>query len=204
VLAFSQVVFVIVSVWYSVTGGDDGLNGIPIPGVLFSHANCYYFVSIIVAVCLRILYIIRQSPFGRALHAIRDNRARAGFIGINTRLYIYIAYVISGVFTGIAGILLVVLMHGAFPQYAGAVRSADLLFVCILGGMYDFSGPIVGALLYIVIQFLVYRYTEYWPLVLGTAVVSIAIFFRGGVVGFIAEKKRELERRKEQRNAAGS
>jgi branched-chain amino acid transport system permease protein len=198
-LAFAQVIWVVASVWYGVTGGDDGLNGIPVADWLYSMTASYYFILVVVAICLFALYIIRNSPFGRSLHALRDNRVRAGFIGINTKLYIYIAFVISGVFCGIAGILLVVLLHCAFPGYAGFIKSGDFLFVCLLGGMYNFSGPIVGAFLFILINFIVSRYTEYWPLVMGFGVLLIALFFRGGVVGFLTGKyqgyrmKKELE-----------
>jgi len=201
-LAFSQVVWVIVSVWYSVTGGDDGLNGIPIPGLLFSAGGSYYFVLTVVGVCLLLLFLIRESPFGYSLHAIRDNRKRSGFIGINQKLHIYIAIVISGLFCGIAGILLVVLLHAAFPGYASLTKSGDFLFVCLLGGMYHFSGPIVGSFLYILLHFIIHRYTEYWPIFLGTGLTVIAIFFRGGVVGFAMEKYQSYLFRGRTRNAS--
>lgn len=187
-LAFAQVIWVIVSVWYSVTGGDDGLNGIPVIDVFYSITNTYYFILTMVGICLFVLYLIRQSPFGRSLHALRDNRTRAGFIGINTRLYIYIAFVISGLFCGIGGILLVVLLHCAFPSYAHFIKSGDFLFVCLLGGMYNFSGPIVGAFLFMFLHFIISRYMEYWPLLVGLGTLLIALFFRGGVTGFITER----------------
>jgi branched-chain amino acid transport system permease protein len=184
-LGFSQVIWVITSVWYGVTGGDDGLNGIPIIKSLFSINSTYYFVLAAVGICLLALYLIRGSPFGRYLHALRDNRTRASFIGVNTRRSIYIAYVISGFFCGIAGILIVIQLHSAFPSYAGFVKSGDFLFVCLLGGMYSFLGPLVGAFLFIFLNFFICRYTEYWPLFMGLGIILIALFFRGGVVGFM-------------------
>jgi branched-chain amino acid transport system permease protein len=187
-LAFSQIIWVICSVWYGITGGDDGVNGIPVPAVLFSVTNKYYFILLVVGISLGCLYIFRESAFGRCLHALRDNRTRASFIGINTKQQIFMAYVISGVFCGIAGVLLVILLHCAFPSYAGFVKSGDFLFVCLLGGMYYFTGPMVGAFLFVLINFVVSRYTEYWPIVMGTGVILIALFFRGGVTGFLVEK----------------
>jgi len=187
-LAFAQVIWVIVSVWYSVTGGDDGLNAIPVIDAFYSITNSYYFILVVSGICLFALYLIRESPFGRSLHALRDNRTRAGFIGINTRQYIYIAFVISGLFSGIAGILLVILLHCAFPGYAHFIRSGDFLFACLLGGMYNFSGPIVGAFVFMFLHFIISRYMEYWPLVMGLGTLLIALFFRGGVTGFITER----------------
>jgi branched-chain amino acid transport system permease protein len=187
-LAFAQVIWVVVSVWYSVTGGDDGLNGVPVIHALYPTTTAYYFILAVAGICFFVLYLIRQSPFGRSLHALRDNRTRAGFIGINTRQYIYIAFIISGLFCGIAGILLVVLLHCAFPGYAHFIKSGDFLFVCLLGGMYNFSGPIVGAFLFMFLHFIISRYMEYWPLVMGLGTLLIALFFRGGVTGFITER----------------
>lgn len=187
-LAFAQVVWVIASVWYGVTGGDDGLTGVPVINWLYSATNSYYFILGVVVISLLALYLIRESPFGRSLHALRDNRTRAGFVGIDTRRYIYIAFVISGLFCGIAGILLVILLRCAFPGYAHFLKSGDFLFVCLLGGMYNFTGPIVGAFLFILLNFFISRYTEYWPLFMGLGTISIALFFRGGVTGFIEEK----------------
>jgi branched-chain amino acid transport system permease protein len=187
-LAFSQIIWVIVSAWYGVTHGDDGLNGIPVPNWLHSTTNCYYFVLVVVALCLAGLYLTRESPFGRSLRALRDNRTRASAIGIDIRKHIFIAFVISGLFCGVAGILLVVHLHCAFPSYVNFIKSGEFLFVCLLGGMYNYVGPIVGAFLYLFLHHLITRYTEYWPLVLGLGIVLIAIFFRGGVAGFVIEK----------------
>jgi len=192
-LAFAQVIWVTVSVWYNVTGGDDGLNAIPVPDMLYSAQGSYYFILVVSGICLTILYLIVNSPFGRSLHALRDNRTRASFIGIDTKKHIFIAFVISGLFCGVGGVLLVILLHCAFPGYSGFLKSGDFLFVCLLGGMYNFSGPIVGAFLFITLHYVICQHTEYWPLVLGVGVISIAIFFRGGVTGFIFEKYKSLK-----------
>lgn len=191
-LAFAQVIWVFVSTSYRFTGGDDGLTGIPMPSLLSSITSTYYFILIIVTICILLLYLIRESPFGDALHALRENRIRAEFIGIKTKVYIYIAFIISAIFTGIAGILLVTVIHCAFPGYASFVKSGDFLFACLLGGMYNFAGPIAGAFIYILLDYTVSRFTEYWPLTLGIAIVLIAIFLRGGIVGFVLERYRRL------------
>lgn len=185
--AFAQIIWVITSVWYGVTGGDDGLNGIPILNSLYPIGNRYYFILTAAGACLLAMYLMRESPFGRYLHALRDNRTRAAFIGINTRQCIYIAFVISGVFCGIAGILMVIHLPSAFPTYGNFVKSGDFLFVCLLGGMYNFIGPLVGAFLFIFLNFFISRYTEYWPLCMGLGIILIALFFRGGVTGSIME-----------------
>ena len=180
----------IASVLYRVTGGDDGLNGVPVAPLLHSITNSYYFILTVVGICMLALYLMRESPFGRYLNALRDNRTRASFIGVNTRQSIYIAFVVSGVFCGIAGILIVIQLHSAFPSYAGFVKSGDFLFVCLLGGIYNFLGPLVGAFVFILLNFVIGRYTEYWPLFMGLGIILIALFFRGGVTGFMMEQYR--------------
>jgi len=190
ILAASMVIWTIASIWYGVTGGDDGLIGIPVPDIFLSITNSYYFILMVVAVCLFILYLIRQSPFGSALYAIRENRRRAGSIGINVRRYVYIAFVISAAFTGIAGILMVNFLQCVFVGYADFMRSGELLFLCLLGGMYNFMGPTVGAFVYLFLDKVVTRYTEYWPFVLGSLIIFIALFFRGGIMGFMEERYR--------------
>lgn len=192
-LAFGQVVWVFARISYAITGGDDGLIGIPIPSILSSANASYYFILAIVAVCLFLLYLVRESPFGLALHALRENRTRAGCIGINTKWYIYRAFVISGTFTGIAGILMTFFLRCAFPGYAGFIKSGELLFICLIGGIYNFSGPIVGAFLYMVLDHIVTGFTEYWPLFMGFGIVLIAVFFRGGVVGFVMQRYRDFK-----------
>ena len=196
--AFAQIIWMITCLWFGATGGDDGLNGIPTPDFLYSISNRYYFILIAMGVCLLAIYLMRESPFGRYLHALRDNRTRAAFIGINTRQCIYVAFVISGLFCGIAGILMIIQLPSAFPSYGSFVKSGDFLFVCLLGGMYNFIGPLVGAFLMIFLNFFISRYTQYWPLCMGLGIILIALFFRGGVTGFITEgyRARKVNRRR--------
>ena len=187
--SFAMLVWSLASTWYSVTGGDDGLISIPIPDILYySLNNTYYFILAIVVICLLILNLISQSPFAIALRAIRESQHRAEFIGINSKLYIIFAFIISAIFTGIAGILIVMFSHCAFPAYVSIVKGVDFLFACLLGGLYTFAGPMVGAFLWIFYNHSVSNYTEYWPLVMGCTIIFMALFFRGGVLGYIEEK----------------
>ena len=163
--------------------------------------NTYYFILVVVAISLILIYIIRQSPFGRSVHAIRDNRTRAAAIGIDTKRYIFTTFIISGLFSGLAGILLVILLHVAFPSYGSWSKSGDFLFVCLLGGMYNFLGPVVGAFIFVFLHFIISKYFEYWSLILGVGIIFIVLYFRGGVVGFIEMKYRAYRKRREQRDS---
>jgi branched-chain amino acid transport system permease protein len=200
-LAFAQLIWVVARVWYGVTGGDDGLNGIPVIECLVPTVNSYYLILVVVAISLFLIYTIRLSPFGRSLHAIRDNRTRASAIGIDTKRYIFCTFILSGLFSGIAGILLVVLLHCAFPSYGSWSKSGDFLFVCLLGGMYNFLGPVVGAFIFVFLHFIISKYFEYWSLILGVGIIFIVLYFRGGVVGFIEMKYLAYKKRRELRDS---
>jgi len=187
-LAFSQIIHMIIFQWYSFTGGDNGIVNIRVPESLAPINNYYYFTLALTIICLAILRIIGQSSFGKALQAIRENPERAEFIGINVRRYQLAAFVISSFFLGVAGSLYCGFNRNVFPVYAHWVKGADIIVVCLLGGMYNFWGPLLGSILYVIFDKLTVSFTEYWPLVLGMIVVFLVLFMRGGVAGFLSAK----------------
>jgi len=187
-LAFSQLIHTVIFKWYSFTGGADGIVGIPVPSFLFSINNYYYFTLACTVVCLLALWVIVNSPFGKALQVIRENPERAAFIGINVRRYQLIAFVIHGFFLGAAGSLFCGFSHSVFPTFAHWMKAIDMIIACLLGGMFNFFGPVVGSIAYTFLNKIIINFTEYWPLVLGTIVVLLVLFLRGGMAGFISEK----------------
>lgn len=187
-LAFSQIIHTIVFQWYSFTGGDNGIVGIAVPHSLASISNYYYFTLAMTLICLLLMWMICNSSFGRTLQAIRENPERAEFIGIHVRRYQLAAFVLSSFFLGAAGSLFCAFNHNVFPDYAHWAKGADILVVCLLGGMYNFLGPVVGSIVYILLDKVITGITEYWPLVLGLIVVAAVLFLRGGIAGFIYEK----------------
>jgi branched-chain amino acid transport system permease protein len=187
-LAFSQIIWTIIFEWYGFTGGDNGIVGVPVADFLMPISHYYYFTLVIVTVFLIILWKIVNSPFGKTLQAIRENPGRTKFIGISVRRYQLVAFVISSVFLGAAGTLFCGFSHSVFPDYAHWIKSTDMLIICLLGGIYNFSGPIIGSIVYILLSKLISSYTMYWLLFLGIILVLLVLFMRGGVMGFISEK----------------
>lgn len=194
-LAFSQVIHTIIFEWYDFTRGDNGIVGIPVPKLLVSITNYYYFSLIIGCACLALLWMIVNSPFGKTLQAIRENPERTEFVGINVRRYRLSAFVLSGFFLGVAGSLFCGFSKNVFPVYADMMKSTEILVVCLLGGFNVFLGPVLGSILYIFLDKIVTSYTEYWPLALGAIIVAILLFLRGGVAGFIVERVAEARTR---------
>lgn len=187
-LAFSQLIHTILFTWYGFTGGDDGITGIHFPDFLNSINSYYYFSLTIVIICIGFMWIIVNSSFGNIVVAIRENPERAEYIGIDIKRYRLITFVISAFFLGVAGSLLCGFNRTVFPAYAYWAKSGDILINCLLGGIYNFGGPILGSFLYIFLDKIISRYTEYWPLILGTIIVSLVLFLKGGVMSFVSEK----------------
>jgi len=187
-LAFAQIIWTIIFEWYDFTNGDNGIVSIPIPEVLYAGSNIYYFSLAIVAICIFVLWRIVHSPFGATLQAIRENPLRTEFIAVPVRRYQLAAFVISSFFLGIAGSLFCVFAGSVFPDYAHWVKSTDMLVVCLLGGIYNFAGPIVGSAVYILISKIISKNTTYWMFFLGIIIVFLVLYMRNGMVGFAAEK----------------
>jgi branched-chain amino acid transport system permease protein len=197
-LAFAQIIHTIIFEWYSFTKGDNGIVDIPIPEFLKSITSYYYFSLVIVILCLALLWLIIKSPFGKTLQAMRENAQRAESIGINVRLYQLSTFVLSAFFLGVAGSLFCGFNKNVFPNYAHWGKSTEMLVVCLLGGIYNFFGPLVGSIVYLFLDKVITAHTQYWPLVLGLIIIILLLFLRGGIAGFIGERLSSRQSRTER------
>ena len=187
-LAFSMIVYYTAFKWYSFTGGDNGLIGIPVPAWVQdpTFATYYKFVLVVTLVSLYLLWRLVNSPFGKTLTAIRENPERAGFVGINVKRYQLYAFVVAGAFSGLAGALFMLNERSVYPELAFWTRSTQVLLMSILGGIYTFFGPIVGAfLLQLMDADITQDYPQIWQLFLGSMLVLILYALPGGIMGFI-------------------
>ncbi len=187
-ISLGSLVWAIVYRWYSFTGGDDGIHGIPIPEILSSFKGAYYFTFIVTLICLFLIYKIINSPFGSALQGIRDNPIRSEMIGINVRRHQLLALTIAGFFAGVAGSLFVVVDNTVFPDMLFWTLSLEVLIMCLLGGWFTFLGPMLGAAVIVALRTFVSTYTVYWALVLGVLMMLVIFFLPNGILGYIEEK----------------
>ena len=187
-ISLGSLIWAIVFRWYSFTGGDDGIHGIPIPSLISSVNSAYYFILIILVICLVVLYLILKSPFGSTLEAIRDNPQRCEAVGVNVRRHQLMAIVIATFFAGIAGVLFVVLEGSVFPDLLFWVLSLEVFIMCLLGGWFTFAGPILGAAIMVSLRTFVGIYTEYWTMILGIILILLIFFLPEGVMGYFLEK----------------
>ena len=190
-LAFSMLVWAILFKWRSVTGGDDGFVGVSVPIIIEQRVHFYYFTLGFVTVAIWLLWIICHSAFGRTLIAVRENATRAGFIGINTRLMRWWAFVVAGTFAGLAGAIFSMFHRGMYVESAFWTQSATVLIMTLLGGMFSFFGPAIGAATLFLLERITNEYTEYWPTVLGVTLLTILLFLPDGLAG-LAQKIRNF------------
>jgi len=196
-LCFGMMIYSLAWKWHTMTGGDDGLVGIPrapleIPGIfsidMSSMGNYYYFVLIVCLLAIGLFYRIVNSPFGLILQGIRDSESRIAFAGISVKNYRLIAFTIAGLYAGLAGALLPPLESTVTPPLAHWTHSAEPIMATLLGGIHTFAGPIVGAFVFYVIKDIIVRFTEYWLICLGAIVVALVMGLPGGLVS-IFEKR---------------
>ena len=187
-ISLGSLVWALVYRWYSFTGGDDGIHGIPIPDLISSSTGAYYFSLMITVVCLLLMYMIVNSAFGRVFQGIRDNPERCGAVGINVQQHQLAGQVIAAFFAGVAGTLFVTVEGSVFPDLMFWTLSLEILIMCLLGGWFVFMGPSLGAAIIIILRTFVGIYTEYWTLVLGIVLMLLIFFLPEGVLGLLFGK----------------
>jgi len=189
--AIGELLFSVAMKWHSMTGGSDGLVGIPRPdfGIPFTwnDTSFYYFSFVALAICFFILKRLINSPFGQALQGIRENEPRMSAIGYNTWLYKYIAFVIAGLFAGVAGVLFAHFNRVMAPMHLGISTSALVMLMVIIGGTGTLFGSIIGSTVIIFVEHFSSIYTpERWPLILGAVFVISVMYFRKGIGVYLA------------------
>ncbi len=193
-LALSQVLWALALKFFWVTGGTDGMR-IPTPTLLgglvntggdkltFLATTYYYYVLAVFVVCLALLWLIVNSPFGKALQAVRDNETRAEFVGIPVRTYRWAAFIMSGLFTGIAGALWAPLEGHVTPDILYWPFSGEIVFMTVLGGFKSFAGPLLGAVVFNHLKAYAVGYTSYWQALLGAVLVILVFAMPTGLIG---------------------
>ena len=195
-LALGQLVWAIVYRWNALTNGDNGIHAISVPEFISSVNAVYYTTLVVLFVSLAILYMITKSPFGLTLLATRDNPVRSESVGINVKRHRLIAFVIAGFFAGIAGVLFVLVERSVAPSLLFWSKSAEILIMCLMGGLTVFMGPTLGAGILVFLSMIVGLYTEYWLLVLGLLLLILVLFLPQGILGFLVESYTKLRSRR--------
>ena len=188
-LAFAQLLYTVAYKWRDLTGGSDGIAGVPKttlfwngPGLAAPRAF-YFVVAGALVLSLLACRALVASPFGRALQAIRENERRFVALGRDPRPFKLVVFVIAAVFAGLAGALFAPFRGFASPEVMFWVLSGQGLMMVITGGIGTLIGPVVGAMVFILVQEILSSYTEHWMIFTGAIFVLMVIFLPGGLVG---------------------
>jgi branched-chain amino acid transport system permease protein len=186
--AFQMLAYAIFLKSYAFAGGDDGLHGVVVAGVLGTPIGLCYLTLVIVGLCLAALWRIERSPFGIALRAQRSNERKSLATGINVTLQKWLAFVIAAFFAGLAGALSALANQSVFPDWLDWRASAVPIVMTILGGVHSFAGPIIGAGIYVLLQTVITGYTEYWALFMGALIIVIVMVLPNGIVDLFRQR----------------
>lgn len=188
-LAFAQMFYFIAFKWTALTGGDDGLQGVPRPSIgplnLTSEIYLYYLILFFVILSMIVCFRVINSPFGKTLQAIRENKDRAMSIGYDINKFKLIVFVISGFFSGLAGVLYALLLNFVPLSSLYWATSGEVVVMTIVGGMGTLFGPMLGAFLIILLRDIISNFTESWSLIMGLLFVVSVMGFRGGIAGIL-------------------
>jgi branched-chain amino acid transport system permease protein len=172
-------------------GGEGGISGnrvagTPVLGITFGpQLQVYYLIAVYCFISTALMFALTRTPLGRMLNAVRDNPERVEFVGYNTQRVRYIAFMISGLFSGVAGGLAAINFELVTAEVVGAGRSGAYLLFVFLGGATFFFGPIIGAVLMVVALVLLSELTQAWLLYLGLVFVFMVMYAPGGISSLI-------------------
>ncbi|MGA2465697.1 MAG: branched-chain amino acid ABC transporter permease [Thermodesulfobacteriota bacterium] len=199
-LAFNALIYASAEKWRPLTGGEDGLAikrpNLSIPGLgsldMFPTVNFYYFVVIIVVLCVMYCWFFTKTPLGRLDKCMRENEERTGFIGYNTYATKFLVYVIAAFFCSTAGALASSFQEFVSTAIINLDKSGEILFLAFVGGRGIFWGPILGACFLTYLNDALSTLTEHWAIIQGAIFIALVIYAPDGLAGLILQTKNWL------------
>lgn len=201
-LAFAQVAYVLVLKLRFITGGEDGIGNFPIPPLTIpgvasftmkdSPQNFYYFAIVILGLSFWLMWFFTKTPFGQVQLAIRENAKRVDYLGFKVAQSKAVIYLLSAVFAGVAGSIYGMFHNLVSPDgsLGGLVSFAPIINIMI-GGVGGFFGPVLGTLIFQVLEELTGRFTQRVELVMGLTLVLVIMFAPMGVLGMMSALKQK-------------
>jgi branched-chain amino acid transport system permease protein len=172
-------------------GGEGGISGNRVTGskpfgITFGpQIQLYYLIALYTFVCTAVMFAFTRTPLGRMLNAVRDNPERVEFVGYNTQVVRYIAFVIAAFFAGISGGLAALNFEIVTSEVVSGPRSGAYLLFTFLGGATFFFGPIIGGVLMVLAFVLLSELTKAWLLYLGLVFLFMVMYAPGGIASLI-------------------
>lgn len=185
-VALGQIVWGVAYRWISLTNGDNGISvtGRPVPfGLSLDLPAHFYWATLgVFAATVGSLMIFVASPFGASVRGTRDQPRRMNALGYHVWMIRFLAFLCSGFWAGVAGVLYLYYNQFVSPQVVSLTASAEALLMVIAGGAATLAGPVVGAALVVIVKNVASAYVERWNFVLGAIFVAIVVFMPEGLV----------------------
>ena len=172
-------------------GGEGGISGNRVAGskplgISFGpQVQLYYLIAVYTFICTALMFAFTRTPLGRMLNAVRDNPERVEFVGYNTQVVRYIAFVVAAFFAGISGGLAALNFEIVTAEVVSGARSGAYLLFTFLGGATFFFGPIIGAVMMVLAFVLLSEFTKAWLLYLGLVFLFMVMYAPGGIASLI-------------------
>jgi branched-chain amino acid transport system permease protein len=202
-IAFGEMFVFICTKWYTVTRGEDGLLNIrrlPV-GLGFvsistkTNVDLFYFVLVVFAVVVWLLWRLIHSPFGHVMQAIKQNDLRAGFLGYNIWLCKWLVFVLSAMVAGLAGGLFAMAQEGVYVQVMTLQWSGIVVLMTLTGGgLVSFWGPVLGTVVFFVARDILGALTETWLIWYGLMFMVIVMFKPEGIAGMLQDLQARIRR----------
>jgi len=188
-LAFTQMLYYL-GISLEVYGGDDGMRlgaRSQFAGLidLYNPAAFYYLVLAILALFLLVGHRLINARFGMVIQAARSNEPRARAIGFPTLRYKLSAFVIAGAMCGLAGALLANQTEYLTPDFMHWTRSGEIMFMVILGGMGTLVGPVLGGVVFLLLENVLSAWTVHWQIILGPFLLLVVLFAKRGLISLL-------------------
>ena len=186
-LAFASMLYrAALSIFSDWTGGDNGLTGIPTPelfGMPVQDTRVFLLVAGFAILGFWIALRIARSPFGLMLRAIKSNQQRLAYTGVDVSLYKLWGFIVSGLYGGVAGSLMVIYEPYVATHFLHWTMSGEVVIMSVIGGVGTLIGPMIGAGFMMYFENVASAWIgEQWLLVLGVLFVLIVMYLPGGFV----------------------
>jgi branched-chain amino acid transport system permease protein len=178
--------------WVNMTGGDNGISGIPRPDLglpisLKDPLTFYYFILVFFLLCLLLMTIFVRSPFGHSLKGVRESESRMRVLGYHTWLHKYLGYVTAGLFGSVAGVFWAYFDGFISPYNMDLTASIEIILMVILGGPGTLVGPALGAGIIVFLKNFISAYTQRWLLILGTIYILTIFYAPQGLINLLKD-----------------
>ncbi len=185
-LALGQIIWGIAYRWADVTGGDNGISGLtrphPLGLDLGNERNFYWFTLLVFLAVWALVAVWTRSPFGASIRGTRDQPRRMSALGYNVWMIRWITFTVSGTLGGVAGLMYVYYQQFISPHSLSLANSAEMLLMVIAGGAGTLTGPVVGAVLVVLLKNVASAYIDRWVMLLGFVFILIVVFVPDGLV----------------------